>query len=227
MATKLAVFDLDGTILTGTKTVMPSLAINLWKTGQKRVLGARLFATVGLVVVARKLRLISQERYTLYGTMLAVTYMAAVEPAVLKAVIEETTRKLLLGARPEVVAEIEARRQEGCRCVIVSAVVQPLLERIASRLGCAAVGTRLEVGANGRLTGRLDGLYCSGKGKAVALKAWADRLGEPVDWVGSYAYADTLPDLAVLETVGHAVAVAPEPALRRLAEQRGWQVMNG
>lgn len=224
---RLAVFDLDGTLLTGTKVVMPALADALWEAGLRRGLGARLFALAGLAGLARKARLVSREAYTHYGTKLIVRWMAAVEPAQLESVLTETARKLLLSARTEVVAEMESRKHEGCRAVVVSAVAQPLLEQIARRLGCDAVGTRLEKGPDGRLTGRIEGPYCSGPGKVEALKAWAATLPEPVDWSGSCAYADTLPDLSVLEAVGTAIAVAPEPPLRQVALTRGWRVMEG
>lgn len=226
MAIRVAVFDLDGTLLTGTKTVVPTFAKEIFKTGQRQGLGAWLFAQAFTAALARKLRLISRERLTLFGTQLTVRYMAAVEPAALEAAMEATVRRLLPGARPEVVAEVSARRAEGCRPVIVSAVIQPLLDRLAVRLGCEAIGTRLEVAPDGRYTGRLQGPYCSGPGKTLRLHEWAAVLPEPVDWAHSYAYADTLPDLPVLEAVGHAVAVAPEAPLRRLAEVRGWRVMG-
>jgi HAD superfamily hydrolase (TIGR01490 family) len=227
LAVRLAVFDLDGTLLTGTKTVMPTLAAMLWKSKQKRLLGAWCYFLALLIAITRKLRLIGVERYYRLMSMQVVRWMATIDPAVLDEVMEETARRLLLDARMDVVAEVEARRHEGCRTVIVSAVVQPLLERMARTLQCAAVGTRLETGPDGRLTGRLGGVYCSGKGKATSLREWAGSLGEPVDWAGSYAYADTLPDLPMLETVGHAVAVAPERELRREAHQRGWPVIEG
>lgn len=224
---RLAVFDLDGTLLSGTKTVMPALAAALWKAGHRRGFGAWLFTLAGLAGVARKLRLISREYYTLIGTRLIVRWMARLSRSELEAVLTATAKRLLVTARPDVVAEVQARKAEGCRTVIVSAVVQPFLEHLAAPLGCEAVGSQVEIRPDGRLTGRLKGPYCSGAGKALALRAWADRLGEQVDWARSCAYADTLPDLPVLEAVGTAVAVAPELRLRQTAEQRGWRVMEG
>jgi HAD superfamily hydrolase (TIGR01490 family) len=227
LAVRLAVFDLDGTLLAGSKTVMPVLAAMLWQARHKRAVGAWCYTVAGLVMVMRKLRLIGPERFYMWMTLQVVRWMAVSDPVVLDRVLDETARRLLLEARLDVVAEVQARRAEGCRTVIVSAVIQPLLERIAHTLQCDAVGTRLATRSDGRLTGRFAGPYCSGQGKATALREWADKLGDPVDWAGSFAYADTMPDLPVLETVGNAIAVAPESALRLEAQQRGWRVMEG
>lgn len=227
MSVRLAVFDLDGTLLAGSKTVMPVLAMSLWRAGHRRLLGAGLLTAAAGMTLLRRLRLLGREAYTLMGTRMVVRWMAAVEPEALEAVLDATACRLLAEARPRMLEELHRRQAEGYRTVIVSAVVQPLLERIAEPLRCDAVGTPLERRSDGRLTGRLDGLYCSGQGKRTALHAWAARLSGPVDWAQSHAYADTLPDLAVLEAVGHAVAVAPEPQLRQRALERGWQVIEG
>lgn len=40
------------------------------------------------------------------------------------------------------------------------------------------------------------------------------------------AYADSVHDLALLERVGHAVAVHPDRRLRRIARQRGWECLT-
>jgi phosphoserine phosphatase len=39
-------------------------------------------------------------------------------------------------------------------------------------------------------------------------------------------YGDSLPDVHVLERVGHPVAVNPMPGLRTLARERGWRVWD-
>ena len=41
-----------------------------------------------------------------------------------------------------------------------------------------------------------------------------------------YAYSDSVTDLPLLQTVGHPHAVNPDRALRRIARQRGWPVLN-
>ena len=50
------------------------------------------------------------------------------------------------------------------------------------------------------------------------------RAATGADLSASYAYADSLTDLPMLEAVGHPVAVNPEVPLARLARSRRWPV---
>lgn len=49
--------------------------------------------------------------------------------------------------------------------------------------------------------------------------------GKDIDWSNSFAYADSLSDLSVLELVGNPVAVQPENSLNAIAEERGWDII--
>ncbi|MFZ5825683.1 MAG: HAD family hydrolase [Bacillota bacterium] len=227
MAIRLAVFDLDGTLLAGSKTVMPVLAAHMWEAGFRRPQGVLRFGMAGLAGVGRKLRLLSREGYTEYGTRLILGWLAGLRPEEAAPFFRESARRLLASARTSTAGEIGLRQQEGYRTVILSATIQPFLEEIARHLNCAAVGTPIALTPDGRITGDLAGPYCSGPGKLTTLQRWAERLEQPVDWEGSVAYGDTMPDLPVLEAVGTAVAVAPEPALLSIATQRGWRLLDG
>lgn len=225
MRIRLAIFDLDGTLLAGSKTVMPRLAAHLWRAGFRRPAGIPRFAMAGLAGLGRKLRLITREQYTEYGTNLILSWMAQKRPAEMAPLFRATAQELLQTARASTLSEIRQRQQEGFRTVILSATIQPFLEEIAHQVNCEAVGTPVELTAQGLLTGRLAGPFCSGPVKLTSLRAWADGLGQPIDWASSYAYGDTLPDQDVLAAVGHPVAVAPEEALRAVATGRGWRII--
>jgi phosphoserine phosphatase len=49
---------------------------------------------------------------------------------------------------------------------------------------------------------------------------------EGYDLAQCTAYSDSHTDLPFLETVGHPVAVNPDRALRRIAAQRSWPVVE-
>ena len=47
-----------------------------------------------------------------------------------------------------------------------------------------------------------------------------------IDWENSFAYGDSFSDLPVLKLVGNPVAVKPEEKLRKLATERGWEIIE-
>jgi len=47
-----------------------------------------------------------------------------------------------------------------------------------------------------------------------------------VDLTASYAYSDSESDLPMLRAVRHAVVVNPDPDLRRIAAEEGWEVLH-
>ena len=83
------------------------------------------------------------------------------------------------------------------------------------------MASRCEVSA-GRFTGKLESGPLGGSAKAEAAEAWAKQSG--IDLSESYAYADDMSDLPLLELVGHPIAVNPERRLEKLAHTRGWPV---
>ncbi|HET8894316.1 MAG TPA: HAD-IB family hydrolase [Gaiellaceae bacterium] len=125
--------------------------------------------------------------------------------------------------RPLVYAEplhlVEQHRARGEPVYIVSATLQEIVQAIADDLGFdGALGTICEV-KDGKYTGRaLRALHAENKAAAVR------ELG--FDLEQSTAYSDSHTDLPMLEAVGHPVAVNPDRALRRIAAERRWPVLE-
>lgn len=112
----------------------------------------------------------------------------------------------------------------GQRVWLVTAAPVELARLIARRLGLTgALGTVAET-ADGVYTGRLIGDLLHGAAKAEAVKALAKREG--LDLTRCAAYSDSYNDMPMLTTVGHAVAVNPDTALRREARRRGWEIRD-
>ena len=121
-------------------------------------------------------------------------------------------------------AKILSLKNEGCRIVLLSGSLQLLVEQLKERLEAdILIGNDLEV-ADGKLTGRKTGIFPYGRMKVDAL---FHRIApEGIDWPGSWALADRISDLPVLELVGHPVAVHGDRRLRRLARKRGWEIIG-
>jgi phosphoserine phosphatase len=121
--------------------------------------------------------------------------------------------------------EVHAHQDAGRPTFIVSAAGNDVVETLAGVLGMeGGIGTRYEVDAEGRFTGRLDGPFVYGPGKVEAMRTFATA--HQIELAGSYAYSDSLSDLPMLRAVGHPVAVNPDPPLAEIAKQEGWQTMR-
>ncbi|MDP9396015.1 MAG: HAD-IB family hydrolase, partial [Actinomycetota bacterium] len=117
---------------------------------------------------------------------------------------------------------IEEHHAAGRDVVIVSSSGAEVVEPIGAMLGAdRVVATRMVV-EDGRYTGEID-FYAYGEGKAAAVRDLAQAEG--YDLTRSYAYSDSVTDVPMLETVGHAYAVNPDRGLRREAAARGWPVL--
>nr|MBA3471727.1 haloacid dehalogenase-like hydrolase [Rubrobacter sp.] len=63
-----------------------------------------------------------------------------------------------------------------------------------------------------------------GEARARMLASFARR--RKLDLSRSYAYADSISDLPMLEAVGNPIAVNPDGRLQKAAKERGWQIKN-
>jgi HAD superfamily hydrolase (TIGR01490 family) len=118
---------------------------------------------------------------------------------------------------------VDEHHARGEPVYIVSATLQEIVEAIAEDLGFdGALGTTCEV-VDGKYTGRAVRALHAGA-KAECLHEVAIQQG--FDLAECTAYSDSHTDLPFLEAVGHPVAVNPDRALRRIAAERSWPVLE-
>jgi len=139
-------------------------------------------------------------------------------------IVNETLHELI---SPYVYAEaaalIDEHRAEGRDIVVVSTSGEEMVRPIVEQLGVRdVIATRMVV-EDGRYTGEVD-YYAAGPTKAEAVRELAKDRG--YDLGSSYAYSDSISDVPLLETVGHASVVNPDRSLRRVAAERGWPVLE-
>ena len=112
----------------------------------------------------------------------------------------------------------------GQRVWLVTAAPIEIATVIARRLGLTgALGTVAEH-VDGVYTGELVGDMLHGEGKAVAVRAIAEREG--LDLSLCYAYSDSSNDLPMLSLVGHPCAVNPDSKLRDHAKENDWRIRD-
>ena len=122
---------------------------------------------------------------------------------------------------PEGMRRIREHKRAGHRVLLLTGaldvVVEPLAELLDVEVDCAHLLVR-----DGRLTGDLQSPPPAGEARGTLLEEYAARNGVVLS--DSFAYADSLSDLPMLELVGTPVAVNPDARLSQVAGQRGWRI---
>jgi HAD superfamily hydrolase (TIGR01490 family) len=125
---------------------------------------------------------------------------------------------------PQMLDVVRSHQDAGRPCYIATAASHPAAQILATALVMdGAFGTKWEI-HDGVYTGRLDGPFAYGEGKAQALREFAAEQG--IDLSASWAYTDAVSDLPMLEAVGHPVAVNPDVGLAEVARREGWDVLR-
>jgi alcohol-forming fatty acyl-CoA reductase len=123
---------------------------------------------------------------------------------------------------------------QGHAIVLVSGTLAALARGAALMLGAKLAfrgmsgaievcATELEE-SEGRWTGRTFGQAMFGEAKAEEVRRFARARGLVLE--RSYAYADSLSDRPMLETVGRPVVVNPSQQLQRIARQKDWPILS-
>jgi HAD superfamily phosphoserine phosphatase-like hydrolase len=214
--TRLAVIDLDGTLLKGMNAER-IFYLHLLVTGHVSIFRMTGFLLSVLRDIARmgfRPAIGSNARLLKGRTPSDVRQWANAFGQVFlgKAVPDDLRRKIL------------RLKEDGCRIVLLSGSLQLLVDQLKERLEAEIlIGNDLEV-VDGRLTGRKTGIFPYGRMKLDALFQRIDPAR--IDWARSWALADRHSDLPVLELVGYPVAVHADRRLRRLARKRGWEIVG-
>jgi len=225
MGATAAFFDLDGTLCT--EHAWKALVRYHRARRQKRaIIFAYLAGHMALWPLHRMGALSKERFYRAWARDLAwlVAGLTAQEAQELfRWVVDE---QIAPSFRPDVLEILRHHQSQGHLVVLVSGAFQDLLAIVGERLGVNhIVGTELEV-ARGRYTGRIVEPLCFGRDKARLLRSFLSDNHFQVDLEASFAYADSIFDVPVLELVGHPVAVYPDEELEAHALQRGWRIVG-
>ena len=219
-----AFFDVDGTLYSG--RVWSGLMDYLKAHGRR--LDANLYFTAFMPHwIARKLKLISEERFRAPWAKYLAWPMRGWTKAQAQACFDWVAREYVEPLRREqVIARLREHQSQGHVVVLVSSGLSPLQAAIGATLGVErVVGPQVEW-RDGRLTGRTLPPLVIGERKASVTRQLLREWRLDVDLTVSFAYADSISDLPLLELVGHPTAVNPDEQLAAVARERGWPVLN-
>jgi HAD superfamily hydrolase (TIGR01490 family) len=130
--------------------------------------------------------------------------------------------------RPQALALVQQHRQAGDLLAIVTATNEFVTQPFATLFGIdTLIATQLQTDAAGQVTGRIRGTPSFRDGKIERVEQWLAGLDRRLsDFDRSTFYSDSSNDLPLLEFVSHPVATNPGPALRAIAQERGWPVLD-
>lgn len=217
---KLAVFDYDGTIISGQSGSLFSRYLLKHGLISKRTL-ARLFWWGARYVLHLPYR--QNESRELIFRDLGIHSQA--EAA--QIMINFHNEVLLPRYRTAAIAEAKRREAEGCTTLLLSATFYDIAKAAADYLGIDnVIATHMELDEEGLFTGLVAGEVTAAAEKLKVATQWADEhLGQGV-WELTYAYADHFSDEPLLTAAVYPCAVNPGPALKRIAKRKGWPIVD-
>ena len=122
---------------------------------------------------------------------------------------------------------VERHRIAGDELIIVTATNDFVTRPIAQAFGISElIAVELERDAAGNPTGAIVGTPSAREGKVTRVEQWLAARGMKWDDVETTFYTDSMNDLALLEKATCAVATNPDKALRKLAQERGWRILD-
>jgi HAD superfamily hydrolase (TIGR01490 family) len=218
---RLALFDLDGTLLAGDTDV-------LWCEFliDEGVLDRETFAAANRDVADR------YGRGEITPAEFAAFYAGTLAGRSLEQWVPLRERFIASSIAPRIGAAsfglVAARRAGGDRLVLTTATNRFLTAPIAALLGIAdLVATDLEVAATGEFTGRTSGIVNMRDGKVARLARWLADEGLAGSLLAAATfYSDSINDLPLLCAVGTPVVVDPDARLQAEALRRGWPVIS-
>lgn len=122
---------------------------------------------------------------------------------------------------------VQQHRDAGDLCVIITATNSFVTAPIAREFGIEHLIATEPEHRDGEFTGQVADVPCFREGKITRLDNWLSARGRTLDsFADSIFYSDSMNDLPLMCRVKHPVAANPDATLRAHAEQHGWPVIS-
>lgn len=156
-----------------------------------------------------------------------VSTLAGRSPAQWQPLRERFLREVIAPRIPaDAHALVHEHQRAGDTVVMTTATNRYITELTAQHFGIGhLIATECEL-LDGVFSGRAEGVLNMREGKVHRLQAWLSARGQRLEACDSVAYSDSINDLPLLRAVRRAVAVDPDDRLCALAQQAGWRVIR-
>lgn len=133
--------------------------------------------------------------------------------------------------QPQALALVRGHRQAGDEVLVVTATNEFVTRPIARAFGVSElIAVELEhddrPGGSGWITGEIRGTPSAREGKVERVSQWLTARGLCWSDVHSTFYTDSINDIGLMEKVSEPVATNPDDALRAVASERGWRILQ-
>jgi HAD superfamily hydrolase (TIGR01490 family) len=122
---------------------------------------------------------------------------------------------------------VQRHLDAGDLCALVTATNSFVTGPICREFGIPHLIATIPAHENGHFTGAPRGMPAFKAGKIERMNAWLEEMGL---WWGAFEsstfYSDSHNDLPLLELVTHPIAVDPDATLRAHAARQGWPIMS-
>jgi HAD superfamily hydrolase (TIGR01490 family) len=218
--TRLALFDLDHTLLTGDSDVlwceflMDEGVLERAGFEPRNADMARRYADASVS---------AQAFCEFYVSTLAGRSPAQWQPWCARFLRDVVAPRIPASAR----ALVDDHRRRGDRLVLTTATNRVITEMTAAHLGIGElIATEVAV-RDGVCTGQTSGTLNMRDGKVARLQDWLHARGlAPALLAEATFYSDSSNDLPLLQAVAEPVAVDPDDRLRAHAESAGWRLLE-
>jgi HAD superfamily hydrolase (TIGR01490 family) len=213
----LVIFDVDKTLVRG-----QSQNILLNYLFKKRIIGFWYYIKILWWFILYKMHLVKNPRPIMeYAFSFWKGQSEEYANKMMDDFFETTLKKYIY---PEAVEIINNHIKNGDKVMLLSNAIEPLIKRVAKELGGVDyVSTRLEI-VGGKFTGKMIDDMVYGPKKIEKIRDYVKKSNLSLE--NSWAYADHISDLGLLELSTHPVAVNPDKFLIEEARKRSWQVLK-
>lgn len=217
--TEIAVFDFDGTCISGNSPVL--LVKYLLRKGKVR---PSVFLRIVSWGIAYKTHLPQNEAWV---RSLVFASFEGIDKAVADEEMYEFYDAWIASRiRKKALDIMQGHIDAGREIWIVSATFDPIIVRAHRDIPYDHhVATKMEVDAGSRYTRRVEGRPVEGAEKLRQIEEHANEVHGPGNWHLAYAYGDHYSDAPLLAAAEHPFAVTPGPTLQRYAEKKGWGIL--
>ncbi len=217
---QLAVFDFDGTSISGNS---PVLLVRYLV--DRNMLRKSVLLRILLWAVAYKFRLPQSETWVRGLVFSAFEGKPRQEvDEFLHAFYDE---EIAPRFRKKADAAMRAHTEQGHVVIVISATFEPIVLRAMEHHPFdIQISTRMKVDDEGCYTRLVEGLPVEGEEKRFAVERYADAVYGKGKWRLSFAYGDHHSDRPLLHSAENAYAVTPDKPLKRTALQQGWDILD-